>query len=52
MKEKPSWLETLWNINPSLAQRAEDYISNLEIESYGKGIYDALDITRDTSDDK
>jgi len=21
--EKPAWLETLWNVNPSLAERAE-----------------------------
>lgn len=26
--EKPAWLETLWNINPSLAERAEKDVIN------------------------
>jgi hypothetical protein len=28
--ETPDWLETLWNINPRLAERAEEYLKNLE----------------------
>lgn len=26
MKNKPGWLETLWNVNPGLARRAEEEI--------------------------
>lgn len=26
-EELPDWLETLWNVNPSLALRAEEYLS-------------------------
>ena len=29
MEELPDWLETLWNINPGLARRAEIYIDDL-----------------------
>ena len=25
-EELPNWLQTLWNINPGLAERAEKYI--------------------------
>jgi len=27
-EDKPDWLETLWNINPGLAKRAEDDLKN------------------------
>jgi hypothetical protein len=36
LKDKPGWLETLWNENPGLAERAEKTIKILldKIENY------------------
>jgi len=28
MKNKPAWLETLWNVNPGLAEKAEKDLKN------------------------
>lgn len=29
MEELPGWLQTLWNINPSVAREAEKYLDNM-----------------------
>lgn len=28
-EQRPGWLETLWNVNPSIAEQAENYLDEM-----------------------
>ena len=40
LKDKPGWLETLWNENPGLAERAEETLRELQNKTNEETEYD------------